>query len=106
MDRERIIELSSEQLTEIELFAGAFMGLKEIAHIFGIPPKKFRKAVKKDLRLGAAVRKGRLEAKYKVRAAVLALAAQGSPQAVAIAADYMEEIELQEALENYEKGTD
>lgn len=96
MDRVRFEELDDEQLKHIEDFSSAFLSSEELAVIFGLDEAEVRQAMQSDCVFRRAVIKGRLQTKYLVRKAVLALAQQGSPQAVVLAQKYIQQAEFKE----------
>lgn len=87
------LNLTADQLVELEELAASLMSKRDIATIMQLDPCAFNHALEHQQEVSEAYRRGYLRTKAAVRKSVVALASQGSSPAQNMAAAFMNEIE-------------
>jgi len=96
MSNQFLMNLTNDQIQQIEEFAAALMTAKEIAMLLGLNPddrNSFEEICKnhESSDIFLAFQKGRLQTKFELRKTVIKLAKHGSPAAEPIADKYLRE---------------
>jgi len=87
------MELTDEQLIELENFAQGFNSPKDIAKVFGKDPEQFAIEIKKPGPIHDAYQKGLLLSRFKLNKSIVDQAIAGSTPAQATAEKLLQKLE-------------
>lgn len=91
------MDMSKEQLQELEAFAELLFSLSELEVLMDKDQGSFVQAVEEGNEVGRAIERGRLRTEAKIRKGVLELAQGGSGSAQQQAAEYAKSMRVQDA---------
>jgi hypothetical protein len=90
------MELTKEELAEVEEFAGLFYDLRSVAIILDKDIAEFRSEYLKETELYRAYQRGVLKTESEVRKSIINLAKAGSSPAQNLAKGYIDDLKLQD----------
>jgi len=93
------MNISTEQLKQIEKLAALFLSPEEIALKLRLDVKKFTKEVKrKNSEVNIAFETGNLDSEIEIRDQIVKMAKLGSPQAQTLTVKYIQHQKMKEKL--------